>query len=168
MSLRSYHYEQKLKKIKVIIIIVDNNSQTIFSYLLSSPSLQTWIPVAVYPQTQRLFRLSFIRIFERPALLGKSGINLITCLIEASFNWAVRPTPESQPLECIDGTDVSALFIILLSFFFFENIFFFDRGKEKIFGHKYIDIWYTNEHHVNRRKKRNFKIFGRGMYEIET
>lgn len=92
----------------------NGNNQMILSYLLSSPSLQTWIPVAVYPQTQLLFRLLFIRIFERPVLLGKSGINLITCLIEASFNWAVRPTPESHPLECIDGTDVSALFITLL------------------------------------------------------
>lgn len=27
----------------------------------------------------------------------------------------VKPTPESQPLECIDGTDVSKLFTFLCS-----------------------------------------------------
>lgn len=87
--------------------------QLILTYLLSSPPLHTWTPVAAKPHMQRFVRLPLIApstVALRPPRRCDSRTTRITCL---SFISRVKPTPESQPLECNDGTDVSKLFRFL-------------------------------------------------------
>lgn len=91
-----------------------------WTYLLSSPPLHTCTPVAVKPHMHRFVRLPLTApsvLTARPpppppAMPRRcdSRTTRITCL---SFISRVKPTPESHPLECSDGTDVSKLFKFL-------------------------------------------------------
>lgn len=98
-------------------ISIPNRSNCIDStYLLSSPALHTCPPVAAKPHLHRFVRLPLIAPSPPaprappPARLCDSRTTRMICL---SFMSLVKPTPESQPLECNDGTDVSRLFKFL-------------------------------------------------------
>lgn len=87
-----------------------------FTYLLSSPALHTCTPVAAKPHMQRFIRLlpstlsppvTPITLLLVRILRCDSRVTRIICRVEPSFISRAKPTPESQPLECNDGTDVS-------------------------------------------------------------
>lgn len=111
MSLRSYRCAKKMEE-KTFNLLLLNSIAVNAIYLLSSAPLHMCGPAAPKPQTHRSPRLLLIKS-PQPLRRCESRIKCKICLLDASFNCAVSPTPESQPLECMDGTDVSKLFIFL-------------------------------------------------------